>query len=170
MWICTVNTWNDTIPHSLILFWKENNSRTLIIELNEQLFSVEEWEMWTRLNEVTAPYGGEDDEFQTLSTVQWVRVQGLSCLLSISFFQKGTPELVLSERFSENQLVVEGRDAVVHNHINPFAITPELRRGRQNRKVEINDNKGRFWSKQGETNSLSVSLYDLTVHTSSLLF
>lgn len=54
------------------------------------------------------------------------RVPDASCLLSISFFQKSTPVFVLSERFSENQPVVVGRDAVVHNHIHPFPITPEL--------------------------------------------
>lgn len=53
------------------------------------------------------------------------------CLLGISFFQKSAPELVLSERFGENQLVPAGGDAVVHNHINPFAITPELSIRRQ---------------------------------------
>ncbi len=47
-------------------------------------------------------------------------------LLGISFFQKSAPELVLSERFGENQLVVAGGDAVVHNHIDPFTVTPEL--------------------------------------------
>lgn len=47
-------------------------------------------------------------------------------LLCISFFEKCAPELVLSERFGENQLVVEGGEAVVHNDIDPFPITPEL--------------------------------------------
>lgn len=48
------------------------------------------------------------------------------CLLGISFFQKSAPELVLSERLCENQLVVAGGNAVVHDDINPLAITPEL--------------------------------------------
>lgn len=55
------------------------------------------------------------------------------CLLGISFFQKSAPELILSERFGENQLVVAGGDPVVHDHIDPFAITPELSIRRQNR-------------------------------------
>lgn len=48
------------------------------------------------------------------------------CLLGISFFQKSAPELVLSERLCENQLVVAGGNAVVHDDIDPLAITPEL--------------------------------------------
>lgn len=48
------------------------------------------------------------------------------CLLGISFFQKSAPELVLSERLCENQLLVAGGNAVVHDDINPLAITPEL--------------------------------------------
>lgn len=55
------------------------------------------------------------------------------CLLGISFFQKSAPELVLSERFGENQLVFAGGDAVVHNHVDPFSITPELSIRRHNR-------------------------------------
>lgn len=47
-------------------------------------------------------------------------------LLGISLFQQSAPELVLSERFGENQLVVACGDAVIHNHIDPFTITPEL--------------------------------------------
>lgn len=46
--------------------------------------------------------------------------------LGISFFQKSAPELVLSERFGEHQMVVAGGDAIVHDNIDPFAIAPEL--------------------------------------------
>ena len=51
------------------------------------------------------------------------------CLLCIGLFQQRAPVLVLSERFGEHQLVVAGGDAVVHDHIDPFAITPELKTG-----------------------------------------
>lgn len=47
-------------------------------------------------------------------------------VLRVGFFQKGTPELVLSERFGENQLVAAGGQPIIHEHIHPFPITPEL--------------------------------------------
>lgn len=72
-------------------------------------------------------------ELKALNTAEWNNtMEGFSVdinrlyLLCVSFFQKGAPELVIPERFGEHQLVVAGGDAVVHNHIDPFAITPEL--------------------------------------------
>lgn len=62
--------------------------------------------------------GKSDDDVRDINRLR---------LLGISFFQKSAPELVVPERFSENQLIVARGNAVVHDHINPFAVTPELR-------------------------------------------
>lgn len=78
-------------------------------------------------------------ELKALNSAEWNNItEGFAVdinrlyLLCVSFFQKGAPELVIPERFGENQLVVAGGDAVVHNHIDPFAITPELSIKRKN--------------------------------------
>ena len=47
--------------------------------------------------------------------------------LGIGLLQQGAPELVPLGGLSEDQLVVEGRDAVVNDDIDPVAITPELK-------------------------------------------
>lgn len=48
-------------------------------------------------------------------------------LLCIGLFQKSAPELILPERFGKNQLIVACGEAVVDQHVGPFAVTPELR-------------------------------------------
>ena len=50
----------------------------------------------------------------------------MSDLLGVRFLQEGAPVLILPEGFGEHQLVVEGGDAVVNDHVDPFAVAPEL--------------------------------------------
>lgn len=50
------------------------------------------------------------------------------CLLRIGLLQKCAPVLVLSERLGEHQTVVAGGETVVHKHVHPFTVTPELKR------------------------------------------
>ena len=47
--------------------------------------------------------------------------------LGIGLLQQGAPELVPLGGLGEDQLVVEGRDAVVDDDVDPVAITPELK-------------------------------------------
>lgn len=47
--------------------------------------------------------------------------------LGVSLLQQGAPELVPLSGLSEDQLVVEGWDAVVNDDVHPVAITPELK-------------------------------------------
>ncbi len=54
--------------------------------------------------------------------------------LGVGLLQQGAPELVPLSRLREDQLVVEGWDAVVNDDIDPVAITPELR-SRNNQKT-----------------------------------
>lgn len=51
-------------------------------------------------------------------------------LLCVGLFQKSAPELILPERFGEDQLIVARGEAVVDQHVGPFAIPPELRTAR----------------------------------------
>ena len=50
----------------------------------------------------------------------------MSDLLGVRFLKEGAPVLILPEGFGEHQLVVEGGDAVVNDHVDPFAVAPEL--------------------------------------------
>jgi len=73
--------------------------------------------------------------------------------LGIRFFQKSAPELVLSERFGEHETVVAGGDAVVHDHIDPLAVTPEL----SERKTEqIKNRKSVMRQGKNETNGYNM--------------
>lgn len=61
--------------------------------------------------------------------------------LGIGLLQQSAPELIPLSRLSEDQLVVEGWDAVVNDNINPVSIAPELndrkwsRRRNENQKI-----------------------------------
>lgn len=46
--------------------------------------------------------------------------------LGVGLLQQSAPELVPLCRLGEHQLVVDGRDAVVNDNINPVAVAPEL--------------------------------------------
>lgn len=51
--------------------------------------------------------------------------------LGVGFLQQGAPELVPLRGLGEHQLVVEGWDAVVNDDVDPVAIAPELKRGKE---------------------------------------
>lgn len=46
-------------------------------------------------------------------------------LLGIGLLQKGTPELIAFLGLQEDQLAVEGGEAVVHHNVHPLAKVPE---------------------------------------------
>lgn len=54
--------------------------------------------------------------------------------LGIGLLQQGAPELVPLSGLSEDQLVVEGRDTVVNDDIDPVAIAPELKARRRQKQ------------------------------------
>ncbi len=50
----------------------------------------------------------------------------LKCILGIGLLQKCTPELSIVSGVDEHQLVPHTRESVVHHHIHPFIMLPEL--------------------------------------------
>lgn len=48
-------------------------------------------------------------------------------LLGVGFLQQRTPELVAGGRVEHDELISHCWQSVVHNHIEPFVVVPELR-------------------------------------------
>lgn len=56
-----------------------------------------------------------------------IRRKRWSDSLGIGLLQQGAPKFVPLCRLGEHQLVVEGGDAVINDHIRPVAIAPKLK-------------------------------------------
>ena len=48
-------------------------------------------------------------------------------LLGIGFLQHGAPELIVGSRVKHDELISHCRQSVIHHHIQPFVVFPELR-------------------------------------------
>lgn len=51
-------------------------------------------------------------------------------LLGVSFLQQGAPELVVGGGVKHDEAVPHSRQSVVHHHIQPFVVLPELKKNK----------------------------------------
>lgn len=81
----------------------------------------------------------------------------LESLLGVGFLQEGAPELVIRGRVQHDELVPHWRQSVVHHHIQPAVMLPELR---ERQRVKTSR---QLWKILTETN-LEIMLQNVRVY------
>ena len=86
--------------------------------------------------------GKDDNLFHTKQITAELNSEVLQLpLLSKGFLQQGAPELVPITGVHKHQLAVVGRQTIVHNHLAPSTLAPDLKSGRKSNKTSAGSKK-----------------------------